>query len=114
MRRKPRSCLLPDGGIGPATRETVPRSKKLTLLQKARVRGGDYGRWWVAPEHDGTEIWIVAGPPRQLRFRNPTGQVAEGLVYRRVDGLVARAEYLELLPEYCTIDMSSSANATVH
>ena len=37
---------------------------------------------------------------------NPTGQIAEGLVYRRVDGLVARAEYLELLPEYCTIDMS--------
>jgi hypothetical protein len=93
---------------------TVPRSRKLTLLQKARVRGGDYGRWWVAPEHDGTEIWILAGPPRHLRFRNPTGQVAEGLVYRRVDGLVARAEYLELLPEYCTIDLTPPVQGALH
>jgi hypothetical protein len=96
------------GGIGRASLPLVARAKKLTLLQKARVRGGDYGRWWVSPEHDGTEIWIVAGPPRHLRFRNPTGQIAEGLVYRRVDGLVARAEYLELLPEFCTIDPAAS------
>jgi len=70
------------------------------LLQKARVRSGDYGSWRVAPEHHGTEIWIVAEAPRRRRFRNQRGQVGEGLVYRRLDGLVARAEYLELVPEY--------------
>lgn len=61
---------------------------------------GDYGQWWVAPEHHGTEIWVVAEPPRHRRFRNLRGQVGEGLAYRRADGLVARAEYLELMPEF--------------
>ena len=61
---------------------------------------GDYGPWWVAPEHHGTEIWVVAEPPRPRRFRNLRGQVGEGLAYRRADGLVARAEYLELMPEF--------------
>lgn len=82
-----------------------------TLLRKARVRAGDYGAWRVAPEHNGTEIWIVAEPPRRRRFRNPRGQVAEGLVYRRLDGLVARAEYLELTPEYCLVDLESAGHA---
>lgn len=82
-----------------------------TLLRKARVRAGDYGAWRVAPEHNGTEIWIVAEPPRKRRFRNPRGQVAEGLVYRRLDGLVARAEYLELMPEYCVVDPEAAGHA---
>ncbi len=45
-------------------------------------------------------FWIVAEPPRPRRFRDSYGRVSEGLVYRRVDGLVARAEYLELVEEY--------------
>ena len=91
-----------------AAREEESRG---TLLQKARVRAGDYGAWRVAPEHNGTEIWIVAEPPRRRRFRNPRGQVAEGLVYRRLDGLVARAEYLELMPEYCLVDPEAAGHA---
>ena len=74
--------------------------KAAVLLQKARVRSGDYGAWRVAPEHHGVEIWIVAEAPRLRRFRNQHGQVGEGLVYRRADGLVARAEYLELIQEF--------------
>jgi len=79
------------------SREHRPSS---ILLQKARVMSGDYGQWWVAPEHHGAEIWVVAEPPRRLRFRNCRGQVGEGLAYLCADGLVARAEYLELMPEF--------------
>lgn len=61
---------------------------------------GDYGTWRVPAEHNGREIWIVAEPPRPRRFRDVYGRVSEGLVYRRLDGLVARAEYLELVEEY--------------
>jgi hypothetical protein len=70
------------------------------LIQKARVLSGDYGHWRVAPEHHGTEVWVVAEPPHNRRFRDRRGHVGEGLVYRRADGLVARAEYLELLAEF--------------
>ena len=80
---------------GPSVSRGTP-----VLLQKARVRSGDYGAWRVAPEHHGIEIWIVAEAPQRRRFRNQRGQVGEGLVYRRADGLVARAEYLELIPEF--------------
>ena len=38
-------------------------------------------------------------------------KVAEGLVYRRLDGLVARAEYLELMPEYCLVDPDAAGHA---
>lgn len=75
-------------------------ARQTTLLQKGRVLAGDYGSWWVAAEHHGAEIWVVAEPPRWRRFRNARGQVAEGLAYRRADGLVARAEYVELMPEF--------------
>jgi hypothetical protein len=89
------------------------------LLQKARVMSGDYGQWWVAPEHHGTEIWVVAEPPRHRRFRNRLGQVGEGLAYRRADGLVARAEYLELMPEFRLLQPPTTArprpaHQTVH
>ncbi len=70
------------------------------LLRKARIVSGDYGTWRVPAEHHGREIWIVAEPPRPRRFRDVYGRVSEGLVYRRLDGLVARAEYLELVEEY--------------
>ena len=73
---------------------------KPSLLRKARIVSGDYGTWRVPVEHHGREIWIVAEPPRPRRFRDSYGRVSEGLVYRRVDGLVARAEYLELVEEY--------------
>jgi hypothetical protein len=88
--------------------ELLERSEGTALLRKARVLSGDYGRWRVAPEHDGAEIWIFAEPPRRRRFRNPHGQVDEGLVYRRVDGFVARAEYLELTPEFCVVDCTNA------
>jgi hypothetical protein len=71
-----------------------------SLLRKARIVSGDYGTWRVPPEHHGREIWIVAEAPRPRRFRDAYGRVSEGLVYRRADGLVARAEYLELVEEY--------------
>jgi hypothetical protein len=85
------------------------RREKPVLLQKARVRSGDYGSWRVGPEHDGTEIWIIAEPPRRRRFRHARGGVGEGLSYRRVDGLVARAEYLELVPEFRVMEAASRA-----
>ena len=87
-----------------SVRDLLRKRQGVTLLRKARVLSGDYGNWRVAPEHHGTELWIVAEPPQVLRFRNPRGEIAEGLVYRRADGLVARAEYLELTPELCAVD----------
>ncbi len=84
------------------------------LLQKGRVVAGDYGSWRVDPEHHGAEIWVFAEPPRRLRFRNALGQVAEGLVYRRPDGLVARAEYVELLAEFRVLPEVAPAQTTLH
>jgi len=78
----------------------MPSHAKPSLLRKARIVSGDYGTWRVPVEHHGREIWIVAEPPRPRRFRDSYGRVSEGLVYRRVDGLVARAEYLELVEKY--------------
>ena len=88
--------------------DLLEKREGVALLRKARVLSGDYGRWRVAPEHEGTEIWIFAEPPRHRRFRNPHGQVDEGLVYRRADGFVARAEYLELTPEFAVVDCASA------
>jgi len=61
---------------------------------------GNYGDWEVAPEHHGEEIWIVAGPPQVCLFRDRLGTISRGSVYRRADGMVARAEYVELLCEF--------------
>ena len=80
--------------------DAVPSTAKPALLRKARIVSGDYGTWRVPAEHNGREIWIVAEPPRPRRFRDCYGRVAEGMVYRRPEGLVARAEYLELVEEY--------------
>lgn len=91
--------------------ETKTENTQAQLLRKARVRSGDYGAWHVAPEYDGLKIWIIAEPPHRHRFRNLRGQVAEGLVYRRLDGLVARAEYLELTPEFCLVDPEAAGHA---
>jgi hypothetical protein len=78
----------------------VRSTAKPALLRKARIVSGDYGTWRVPAEHHGREIWIVAEPPRPRRFRDCYGRVAEAMVYRRPEGLVARAEYLELVEEY--------------
>jgi len=94
--------------------ESSPRT---VLLQKGRVVAGDYGSWQVAPEHDGVEIWLFAEPPRRLRFRNARGQVADGMVYRRADGLVARVEYIELLPDFRVVSEAGSVpenGTTIH
>ncbi len=91
--------------------EAKTEKTEAQLLRKARVRAGNYGAWQVAPEHNGKEIWIVAEPPRRCRFRNPKGQVDTAMVYRRLDGLVARAEYLELMPEYCLVDPEAAGHA---
>ncbi len=61
---------------------------------------GRYGSWEVLPEHDGLEIWVVACPPRRLWYRDSLDRLDCGPVYLREDGCVARAEYLELLPEF--------------
>jgi hypothetical protein len=79
------------------------------LLRKARVISGDYGRWQVGAEHDGKEIWVVAEAPRRRRYRTARGEILEGLVYRRWDGQVARAEYLDLMPEFCVVDPDVSS-----
>ncbi len=81
------------------------------LIRKARVKAGDYGSWKIAKKHDGMEIWIVAEKPVHKRFRNPRGQTSEGLVYRRLDGLVARAEYLELTDEFAVYNPDNAGHA---
>ena len=93
------------------------RLSRAVLLQKGRVVAGDYGTWQVAPEHHGLEIWLLAEPPRRRRFCNARGQVADGMVYRRADGLVARVEYIELLPEFQVLPEVGSMPApdtTIH
>lgn len=92
-------------------KQMEPQGEVSTLIRKARVRAGDYGSWKVGPEHDGIEIWIVFKPPKHQRFRNPLGAISEGLVYQRLDGLVARAEYLELTDEFAVYDPNSAGHA---